>query len=216
MLYDKERAKNNRKWFSENKNWIVVGAVALIILVLIPLLGSYASGKTAFPTTTIGWILYFTCAISTAVACMFLYLALHNQGKINVQYEEEYTKAKDLHLKNFQRLNKGKSIIPIDPFEWERKQKIKKGIFQFIGLSAGLVGLGAATLTYNYSQLISGAVSLLMSIIMGLVHMADVEKMFTEGWLEYELYIEQKLNEEEKNKELEIEFLEGVINNDSN
>ena len=123
-----------------------------------------------------------------------IYLALHNQGKLNVKDEEEYIKAKQLHLKNFERMN-GKEIIPVDPFKWEKKTKIQKGIFQTLSIFLGLLGFGLAVLCWNNSQFISSTISIIMGISFGLVHMGDVERMFTEGWLEWELYVEKKLNE---------------------
>lgn len=197
MIYNKERGKATRQFISDSKNGIAVVVLSLVAMFLVPLLGSYATGKALYPDSTIGWIIYFTSAIAVAICSLMIYLALHNQGKLNVRDEEEYKKAKELHLKNFERMN-GKEIIPVDPFKWEKKTKIQKGIFQTLGIFLGLLGFGLAVLTWNNSQFISSCISIVMAISFGLVHMGDVERMFTEGWLEWELYVEKKLNERDK------------------
>lgn len=206
MAYNKERGKKTRQFISETKNGIAVIMLSMVSMFLVPLLGSYATGQSLMPTTIIGWIIYFVSAIAVSLCCLFIYLALHNQGKLNVKDEEEYLKAKQLHLKNFERMN-GKELIPIDPFKWEKKQKLKKGIFQTLSIFLGLLGFGMAFLVWNNSQFISSCLSIVMAISFGLVHMGDVERMFTEGWLEWELYIEKKLDEEEKRKKAELEIL---------
>ena len=127
-IYNKERSKRTRQFISDSKNAIAVVILSLISMFLVPLIGSYASGTTQFPQTIPAWILYFTCAIAVSICSLMIYLALHNQGKLNVKDEEEYLKAKELHLKNFERMN-GKELIPIDPFKWERKQKTQKNTF---------------------------------------------------------------------------------------
>lgn len=214
MIYNKERGKKTRKFISDSKNGIAVIVLSLVSMFLVPLLGSYATGQALMPSTIIGWIIYFTSAIAVSLCCLFIYLALHNQGKLNVKDEEEYIQAKELHLKNFKRMN-GKEIIPVDPFKWERNQKIKKGIFQTLAIFMGLLGFGLAILVWNNSQFISSCISIVMAISFGLVHMGDVERMFTEGWLEWELYIEKKLDEEDK-KQAILEVFEKETENNTN
>lgn len=205
-IYNKERSQKTRKFISDAKNGIAVVILSVIATILVPLLGSYATGTTQFPETIPAWILYFTCAIAISICSLMIYLALHNQGKLNVKDEEDYLKAKDLHLKNFERMN-GKEIIPVDPFKWEKKQKTQKGIFQTLGIFFGLLGFGLGALCWNNNQFISATFSIILSIGFGLVHMGDVERMFTEGWLEYELYIDKKLTEQEQ-KKAKLESLE--------
>ena len=212
MIYNKERGKQTRKFISDSKNGIAVVVLSLVAMFLVPLLGSYATGKALYPEDTIGWIIYFTSAIAVSVCSLMIYLALHNQGKLNVRDEEEYKKAKELHLKNFERMN-GKEVIPVDPFKWEKKTKLQKGIFQTLGIFLGLLGFGLAVLTWNNSQFISSCISIVMAISFGLVHMGDVERMFTEGWLEWELYVEKKLNE--RDKKAEIKDFEEKLNQDN-
>lgn len=198
-IYNKERSKRTRQFISDSKNAIAVVILSLISMFLVPLIGSYATGTTQFPQTIPAWILYFTCAIAVSICSLMIYLALHNQGKLNVKDEEEYIKAKELHLKNFERMN-GKELIPIDPFKWEKKQKTQKGIFQTLGIFLGLLGFGLGALCWNNSQFISSTFSIILAIGFGLVHMGDVERMFTEGWLEFELYVQKKLDEEDAKK----------------
>ena len=211
MVYNKERGKKTRQFISDTKNGIAVIILSLIAMFLVPLLGSYATGKTQFPQTISEWILYFTCAIAISLCSLMIYLALHNQGKLNVKDDEDYQKAKKLHLENFERMN-GKEIIPIDPFKWEKKTTVKKGIFQTFSIFLGLLGFGLGVLCWNNSQFISSTISIIMAIAFGLVHMGDVERMFTEGWLEWELYIQKKLDEADKKRKLE-RFVESQENN---
>lgn len=198
-IYNKDRSKKTRQFISDAKNAIAVVILSLIAMFLVPLIGSYATGTTQFPQTIPAWILYFTCAIAVSICSLMIYLALHNQGKLNVKDEEEYKKAKELHLKNFERMN-GKEMIPVDPFKWEKKTKIQKGIFQTLGIFLGLLGFGLGALCWNNSQFISSTFSIILAIGFGLVHMGDVERMFTEGWLEWELYVQKKLDQEDMNK----------------
>lgn len=202
-MYNKEKSKKTREFISNSKNGIVVVLLSAAAMFLVPLLGSYLTGQTKFPQTVPEWILYFTCAAAIAICSLFIYLALFNQGKLNVKDTEEYNQAKELHLQNFKRMDK--KIIPMDPFVWERKQKIQKGIFQTLGIFFGLLGLGLAVIAWNNSQFISATLSVLMSIGFGFVKMGDVERMWTEGWLEYEIFIEEQLNEEERQRQAELQ-----------
>lgn len=215
MMYNKERSKKTREFLSNSKNGIAVIILSMVSMFLVPLLGSYLTGTTKFPQTIPEWILYFVCAISISTCCLFIFLALFNQGKMNVKDEEEYIQAKELHLKNFKRMN-GKEVIPIDPFKWEKRQKINKGIFQTLGMFLGLLGFGMAVIAWNSSQFISATLAVVMAIAFGLVKMGDVERMFTEGWLEWELYIEKKLDLEELQNEADLETLKSEMNDLSN
>lgn len=202
-MYNKEKSKKTREFISNSKNGIVVVLLSAAAMFLVPLLGSYLTGQTKFPETVPEWILYFTCAAAISICSLFIYLALFNQGKLNVKDTDEYNQAKELHLQNFKRMDK--KIIPMDPFVWEKKQKIQKGIFQTLGIFFGLLGLGLAVIAWNNSQFISATLSVLMSIGFGFVKMGDVERMWTEGWLEYEIFIEEQLNEEERQRQAELQ-----------
>lgn len=209
-MYDKEKSKKTREFISNSKNGIAVILLSLGAMFLVPLLGSYLLGSVLFPTTVAGWILWFACSLAISICSLFIYFALFNQGKLNVRDEDEYIKAKELHLENFKRMNK--EFIPIDPFEWEKKQKIRKGIFQGIGIFVGLLGLGLAVLSWNTSQFISATLSVVMSIGFGFVKMGDVERMWTEGWLEYELYVKKQLDLQAEEQE-KLRVLEEETNN---
>ena len=210
MMYNKEKSKKTREFISNSKNGIAVIILSVIAMFLVPLLGSYLTGTTQFPQTIPEWILYFACALAISICSLFIYLALFNQGKMNVKEEPEYLEAKELHLKNFKRMN-GKEIIPINPFIWEKNQKRRKGFLQTMGIFFGLLGLGLAVISWNTSQFVSATLSVIMSIGFGLVKMADVERMWTEGWLEYELYIEKKLDLEQQ-KQLNLQCFEDDLN----
>lgn len=202
MMYNKEKSKKTREVISNSKNGIAIVILSLGAMILVPLLGSYLTGQTKFPETVPEWILYFTCSIAISICSLFIYLAFFNQGKLNVKDEPEYLKAKELHLRNFERRNK--EIEPVDPFKWEKRQKIQKGIFQTIGSFLGLLGLGLAVISWNNSEFISACISVVMSIAFGLVKMGDVERMFTEGWLEYEMYVDKKLTEAQNEPKFEL------------
>lgn len=211
MIYNKEKSKKTREFISNSKNGIAVVILSVIAMFLVPLLGSYLTGQSQFPQTIPEWILYFACALAISICSLFIYLALFNQGKMNVKDEPEYLEAKELHLKNFKRKN-GKDVVPINPFVWERNQKRRKGLLQTMGIFFGLLGLGLAVITWNTSQFVSATLSVVMSIGFGLVKMADVERMWTEGWLEYELYIEKQLDLEEQENKAKLEFLKKEAN----
>lgn len=205
MMYNKEKSKRTREFISNSKNGIAVIILSVIAMFLVPLLGSYLTGQSQFPQTIPEWILYFACALAISICSLFIYLALFNQGKMNVKEEPEYLEAKELHLKNFKRQN-GKDVIPVNPFVWEKNQKRRKGFMQTMGIFFGLLGLGLAVITWNTSQFVSATLSVVMSIGFGLVKMADVERMWTEGWLEYELYIQKKLDLEELENKANLEL----------
>ena len=219
MMYNKEKSKKTREFISNSKNGIAVIILSVIAMFLVPLLGSYLTGQSQFPQTIPEWILYFACALAISICSLFIYLALFNQGKMNVKEEPEYLEAKELHLKNFKRRN-GKDVVPVNPFVWERNQKRRKGFMQTMGIFFGLLGLGLAVITWNTSQFVSATLSVVMSIGFGLVKMADVERMWTEGWLEYELYIQKKLDLEElenkANLELSSDNSDKISNNCKN
>ena len=214
MVYSKERSKKTREFISNTKNGIAVVILSAAAMFLVPLVGSYLSGQTSFPETIPQWILYFACALAISICCLCIFLALFNQGKLNVKDEPEYLQAKELHLKNFKRMKK--EVIPIDPFVWEKKQKMRKGILQTLGMFFGLLGFGLAVISWNTSQFISATISVILAIAFGFIKMGDVERMFTEGWLEYEIYIEEMLNEEEKNNAIlkTLEEEQGNIPNE--
>ena len=173
----KARKAKQREAFIEYKNWIVVFFAAVIGIFVLPLLGSYLTGKTNVPQTAVEWIIYVVTSICMGICCVCIFLALHSQGKIIIQDDPEYIEAKRLNRENNAR--EKKEYIPINPFEWEKKAKRNKGIFQTLGTIAGVLGLGMAFLTWNTAQMISGIISIVLNLILGLVHMSTVQEMFT-------------------------------------
>ena len=50
-MYDKEKSKKTREFISNSKNGIAVVILSMVAMFLVPLLGSYLTGKTQFPQT---------------------------------------------------------------------------------------------------------------------------------------------------------------------
>ena len=204
-MYDKNKASDFAVAVSNAKYWIAMAISAGAAIVLVPLLGSYATGKTQFPQDTLGWILYFTCAIAVSICSVMIFLAFNGQGKSNIKGDPDFQKAREMYRARLKRENR--KYIPKDPFKWEKNAKTKKVFFQSISVILGIIGLGAAVLTYNYTQLISSIFAMLMSAVFGLIHMGEVEHMFTDGWLEYEEYMLETAEEEDRKKKAEEAFM---------
>lgn len=200
-IYNKERSMKTREFVSNAKYGITVAISSVAATILVPLIGSYIGGQTKFPQTITEWILYFACAFAISLCSMMIFLALHNQGKLNVKDNEEYLKAKEMYKARIKKMNK--KIVPKDPFKWESSSKTKKAIFQFFSTFLGILGLSLGALCWNSSQFVSAVISIVLAISFGLIHMGDVERMFTEGWLEFEEFMAEEIKEQEKKKELE-------------
>ena len=91
-----------------------------------------------------------------------------------------------------------KVYIPRDPKKWERKAYISKGITIFISSVITLIGLSNALLKYDYIELISYIIVIVLGIIFGLLQMANAEDYWTNEFYDYAMMIKKEKEKEEQ------------------
>lgn len=161
--------------------YCLVGAISIVMLIFMPMLGSAAGLQWVLPTTAAGWIVYIVCKLCSAGFNIGLFHCFNKQGKLNIEKHEQYIEAKKL-LKQYDArdIKKARS-----PHEYHRDIYGKKGLTIFIMTLLGTVGLSQAVLTFDGKEFIVQLIALVIGIIMGILQMKDTESFWTEEFLEY-------------------------------
>lgn len=161
--------------------YCLVGAISVVMLIFMPMLGSAAGLQWVLPTTVAGWIVYIVCKLCSAGFNISLFHCFNKQGKLNIEKHEQYIEAKTL-LKQYDArdIKKARS-----PHQYHRDIYGKKGITIFIMTLLGTIGLSQAVLTFDGKEFIVQLIALVIGIIMGILQMKDTEAFWTEEFLEY-------------------------------
>ena len=172
--------------------YCLVGAISIVMLIFMPMLGSAAGLQWVLPTTVAGWIVYVVCKLCSAGFNIGLFHCFNKQGKLNIEKNENYLEAKKI-LKQYDARDVKKAR---SPNQYHRDIYGKKGLTIFIMTLLGTIGLSQAVLTFDGKEFIVQLVALVIGIIMGILQMKDTESFWTEEFLEYAKDYEQAVQDE--------------------
>lgn len=174
--------------------WIIF-IVSSVVLIFMPMIGSTAGLGFNMPNTVAGWLVYVVTKVLVAMLNVIIFFSFMQQAKLNVREDEHYKEANEI----LGRLKKEKAYKPRDPHKWETKQYLNKGTTIFLSTAIGLVALTNALLTYDYMQLLTYALTIIMGIVFGLLQMTSAEDYWTREYYDFAIMKQQEQEEENKN-----------------
>ena len=179
--------------FKQNLYYIIIFITSMIVMIFFPMFGSEIGLEWKAPSTAAGWVLYIVTKTLIAILNVIIFFSFMQQAKINVRDDEKYKEALSIV-----RTLREKVYIPRDPKKWERKAYINKGITIFISSVITLIGLSNALLKYDYIELISYIIVIVLGIIFGLLQMASAEDYWTNEFYDYAMMIKKEKEKEEQ------------------
>lgn len=183
--------------YSTWKQWqyyIIIGAISLVALFFLPMIGSEAGLAWNIPTTTAGWLVYITSKLLVAVINILIFHCFILQARINVQEQPKYIEAMEI----LDQLSPDDVESFRSPGEYFRGVYSKKGLTIFITSILSAVGLTQAVLTFDWISMLTYFFTILMGTIFGVLQMNQVEIYWTSEYLRYAKKTKE-LQEEVKN-----------------
>lgn len=167
--------------------YLIIAIVSVVVLTVVPLLSGCIEGdfRMNFPSTTEGWILYWTLNGATTLSNIAIFVLFKLQAKTNAKKHPNYIKAREL----LSQANGRKGFIPRSPKAMDAADYTTKGIAIVAGSLWSFVAISSLIVSFNFITLISVGVSTLMSIIFGWVTMLKNESYWTDEYLLYAEYV---------------------------
>ena len=179
--------------FRQNLYYIIIFITSMIVMIFFPMFGSEIGLEWKAHSTPAGWVLYIVTKTLVAILNVIIFFSFMQQAKINVRDDEKYKEALSIV-----RTLREKVYIPRDPKKWERKAYINKGVTIFLSSVITLIGLSNALLKYDYIELISYIIVIVLGIIFGLLQMANAEDYWTNEFYDYAMMIKKEKEKEEQ------------------
>ena len=193
-----EERKEAKIKFSNVAYYLIVGMLSLLLMTVIPVLGTDLDLGLKLPNTWAGWIVFVVTKVFVAVVNMLIFYCFMEQAKVNVRGDEHYQKANEILRRNF----KKRAYTPKSPTHWQSYQYLSKGTTLFGSSVLSLVSLGNAVLTFDLISFMTICFTLIMGITFGYLQMRKAEEYWTTEYYEYALMIDDestKKQEQEKN-----------------
>lgn len=167
--------------FRQYQYYVIIGVISAIALFFLPMIGSEAGLMWNLPTTAVGWIVYVVSKMIVAVINILIFHCFILQGKLNVQKNEDYIKARDILCDNIA----DEHEVPRSPSKYNRDIYGKKGITIFATSLLSAVGLTQAVLTFDWVSMLTYLFTVVMGIVFGILQMNQTELYYTDEYLRY-------------------------------
>jgi hypothetical protein len=209
---DNERLRDELK---AKINFIVIGLVSFLGSGVVPFLASAFNEKndqeiikTAFPESTIGWVVWGIFRMMIVVINMSIFVAFVNQGKLNVANDKEYIEARtkwlEVQVYRGNRSKKGKKVSYLTPKQHYAKLYSKKGLSLAIGSFASMFTVSFMVLNWDLATFIAITITVVMAIVFGILQMSREEFYWTNDFkiraeVEYKKMKNEIAKEDENN-----------------
>lgn len=193
-------SKKFREWISRYSYGICIAVIVWVALVFVPTLNTDGTVKLNIPSSTFELIAYLLIRGLVAVMVFTIFVLFDMQGKNNILDDPAYLEAYNL-------LNtvEDKEYKPISPKAYKLKTYGFKAISLSITTTLSAVVIMEMVLSYNWSYLLAYGLSMLTSLISGVMQMKKAEIYWTEEYPKWAHYIVKHLNDKNKQE----------LNNDS-
>ena len=193
-------SKKFREWISRYSYGICIAVIVWVALVFVPTLNTDGTVKLNIPSSTFELIAYLLIRGLVAVMVFTIFVLFDMQGKNNILDDPAYLEAYNL-------LNtvEDKEYKPISPKAYKLKTYGFKAISLSITTTLSAVVIMEMVLSYNWTYLLAYGLSMLTSLISGVMQMKKAEIYWTEEYPKWAHYIVKHLNDKNKQE----------LNNDS-
>lgn len=177
------------KWMVNNIYPIVIFIASLLVLVIVPMIGTQAEGGLAIPTEPEEAILYWTIKGLTAALNLTIFAAFRRQAKMKAKNSKGFQQAEEILGKV-----KQKKERYISPMEFSAKQWGTKGFTLLLSTALTSVALTNLVIYYDWVTAIACAVSIAIAVLFGLMTLASEEYYWEVEYLKYAKSVEGEKN----------------------
>ena len=169
----------------------IIGLLSIVILVIVPLIGSGLPIALALPTTAIGWVVYIFTKLAVAALNIMIFHSFMEQGKLNVS---ECWK-KRISDEILHRTKQLKEIIPLSPEQWMAKEYKTKGISIAITSVLSCIILSQVVLTFDILTFLGCLFTLIMGVVFGCMQLFKSEHFWSMDYYDYAIYTLNQFNQ---------------------
>lgn len=184
-----ERKNSLVSWLVNNIYPIVIFIASVLVLVIVPMIGSSAEGGSAIPTDPNEAILYWVLKALTAGLNMTIFAAFRRQAKVKSKDNDNFKKAEEILGKT-----KTKKQKYVSPAQFAMKQWGTKGLTLLLSTAVTSVALTNIVIYYDWVTAIGCAVTILIAILFGLMTLASEEYYWQVEYLRYAKSVEGEKN----------------------
>lgn len=177
------------KWAMRNIYPIVIFIASVLVLVVVPMIGTQADGGLAIPTDPQEAFLYWTVKGLNAALNLTIFAAFRKHAKTKAKDSEGFKEAERILGKARQKKERY-----VSPMEFSAKQWGTKGITLLLSTALTSVALTNLVIYYDWVTAIACAVSIAIAIIFGLMTLASEEYYWEVEYLKYAKSIEGDTN----------------------
>lgn len=186
-----ERVEHNLHRFSQikatakNNLWYgIIGLLSIVILVIVPLIGSGLPIALTLPTTAIGWIVWIFTKLAVAGLNIMIFHSFMEQGKLNVaECWKKRISDEILH-----RTRQLKTAIPLSPEQWLAKEYKTKGVSIAITSILSCIILSQVVLTFDILTFLGCLFTLIMGVVFGAMQLFKAEHFWSMDYYDYAIY----------------------------
>lgn len=188
---DRDEQRKKRQAVRQTMYYILIIIVSIMAMLIVPFFAGGIQGdfKLYFPSTTMGWIVYWIIRGGMAVLNISIFALFKLQAKVNVSKDESFLKAKEILHKMSGKMEKK----PRSPAQMEAKEWSTKGITVFLTSLVLGATLSALVLSFDLVTFMSCISTVIMGVIFGYCTMRQNEIYWTEEYLEYALMKQKEI-----------------------
>lgn len=157
------------------------------MLLFIPMLGTEVGLNFNIPNTVAGWIVYVATKVIVAGFNLVIFHCFILQGKQNIQQHPKHLEAQKI-LGNLEQ----KEYVPETPGQWYKRTYGFKGTTLFVMSILSAFSLTQAILTFDWPTFLTYLFTLGAGVITGILQKDTTEDWWTNKYLEYAKYKQQK------------------------
>lgn len=204
FLNDVESRIQMKEKVNEYAYYIMIMLVTVLTIFVPPLLLGAISGDFAlnFPSTVSGWIVWIITNVSTSIANISILVFFKLQAKKNCINHPNFIEANKILSKiSGEKIN----FIPRSPTKMNSQEYIKKVATIIVFTLASFIAVTSIVISFDVNVLISTLISVIVTLVVSWSSMLKNEEYWTNEYLMYATYIEEKLKAQESLEEPENE-----------
>lgn len=205
MEYKSNEELYNKKLEAKEKlnniiYYLIIFVLSMMMLFLLPFLGSSLDMGWNVPNTPAGWVVYCITNTCQSIANVLIFICFVRQGQVNSKNHPNYIKAQEIIMTKVKKAKR-----PISPDKFLGRTYASKGSLVAIGTVLGFIGLSNAILSWSIVYLIASISTVVMAIVFGIITMKKVELYWQYDYLDYANYLQSLQKEEGIKNERNLE-----------
>lgn len=189
--------KEQGRKFQDYLYYGMVGAVSLVALLFLPMVGSTANLGWVLPTTTAGWLVFIMTKLMVASLNMILFHSFVKQARLNIRTNENYLRACSIYQEYHDKAYRPRALN-----EFNRHEYGSKLTTIFITSLLSTFTLGQALLMFDWMSFLSYLFVIFMGIIFGILEMKKYEDYYTSEFLDCAIALKAEKDREAENARL--------------